>query len=96
MQMDGAGQLFHSVIMQSNPSGYRYRSITVANFLGQAVKRGLDCTDLKCMQVSVRQRLWSSGRHIANGQCPPLAVGRAGGGDHSDSRGAYGSSPFCG
>ncbi|CAN0269652.1 unnamed protein product [Phaeothamnion confervicola] len=36
--------------MQSNPYGYRYRSITVANFLGQAVKRGLDCHDLRCLQ----------------------------------------------
>jgi carboxylesterase type B len=44
MLMDGAGVLFHKVIMQSNPLGYKYRSVTVANFLGQAVKRG------KCSQ----------------------------------------------
>ncbi|CAM9305985.1 unnamed protein product [Chrysoparadoxa australica] len=50
LMMDGAGTLFQSVIMQSNPFGYRYRSISVANFLGQAIKRGLDCTDLDCMQ----------------------------------------------
>jgi carboxylesterase type B len=40
MLMNGAGVLFHKVIMQSNPLGYKYRSVTVANFLGQAVKRG--------------------------------------------------------
>eukprot|EP00953_Heterococcus_sp_UTEX-ZZ885_P032159 16806-Heterococcus_DN1.PRE.5 len=39
MLMDGAGVLFHKIIMQSNPLGYKYRSVTVANFLGQAVKR---------------------------------------------------------
>lgn len=48
--MEGAGRLFHKVIMQSNPFSYHYRSLTVANFLGQAVKRGIDCQDLKCMQ----------------------------------------------
>eukprot|EP00611_Tribonema_gayanum_P010578 TRINITY_DN2061_c0_g1_i4.p1 TRINITY_DN2061_c0_g1~~TRINITY_DN2061_c0_g1_i4.p1 ORF type:complete len:502 (-),score=90.03 TRINITY_DN2061_c0_g1_i4:1305-2810(-) len=50
MHMDGAGTLFHGVIMQSNPLGYKFRSITIANFMGQAVKRGLDCTDLQCMR----------------------------------------------
>ncbi|CAM9755849.1 unnamed protein product, partial [Choristocarpus tenellus] len=50
LHMDGAGTLFHQVIMQSNPLGYRFRSVTVANFLGQAVKRGLDCVDLACLQ----------------------------------------------
>ncbi|KAG5186546.1 Alpha/Beta hydrolase protein [Tribonema minus] len=50
MHMDGAGTLFHGVIMQSNPLGYKFRSITIANFMGQAVKRGLDCIDLQCMR----------------------------------------------
>jgi carboxylesterase type B len=49
--MDGAGRLFHRVIMQSNPFSYHYRSLTVANFLGQAVKRAMDCPDLKCLQA---------------------------------------------
>ncbi len=48
--MEGQGRLFHRVIMQSNPFSYHYRSLTVANFLGQAVKRGIDCHDLKCLQ----------------------------------------------
>lgn len=33
--MNGAGRLFHRVIMQSNPFSYHYRSLTIANFLGQ-------------------------------------------------------------
>lgn len=33
--MSGAGRLFHRVIMQSNPFSYHYRSLTIANFLGQ-------------------------------------------------------------
>lgn len=48
--MEGQGRLFHRVVMQSNPFSYHYRSLTVANFLGQAVKRGMDCHDLKCLQ----------------------------------------------
>jgi len=48
--MDGAGRLFHRAIMQSNPFSYHYRGLTVANFIGQAVKRGVDCNDLKCLQ----------------------------------------------
>ncbi|CAN0477572.1 unnamed protein product, partial [Ascophyllum nodosum] len=39
------------VVMQSNPLGYRFRSVTVANFLGEAMKRGLDCFDLECLQT---------------------------------------------
>ncbi|CAM9920712.1 unnamed protein product [Hapterophycus canaliculatus] len=46
LHMDGAG-----VIMQSNPIGYRFRSVTVANFLGEAVKRGMDCSSLDCLQT---------------------------------------------
>ncbi|CAM9862422.1 unnamed protein product, partial [Discosporangium mesarthrocarpum] len=51
LHMDGAGSLFQQVIMQSNPISYRFRSVTVANFIGQAMKRGLDCTDLECLQT---------------------------------------------
>ena len=50
LMMEGQGRLFHRVIMQSNPFSYHYRSLTVANFLGQAVKKGVDCYDLKCLQ----------------------------------------------
>ncbi|CAN0506063.1 unnamed protein product, partial [Ectocarpus sp. 8 AP-2014] len=40
LHMDGAGVLFqqastYQVVMQSNPIGYRFRSVTVANFLGE-------------------------------------------------------------
>lgn len=32
---EDAGHLFHGAIVQSNPFGYKYRSLAVANFLGQ-------------------------------------------------------------
>ncbi|CAM9474899.1 unnamed protein product, partial [Ectocarpus sp. 12 AP-2014] len=56
LHMDGAGVLFqqartYQVVMQSNPIGYRFRSVTVANFLGEAMKRGLDCFSLDCLQT---------------------------------------------
>ncbi|CBN78501.1 conserved unknown protein [Ectocarpus siliculosus] len=51
LHMDGAGVLFQQVVMQSNPMGYRFRSVTVANFLGEAMKRGLDCFSLDCLQT---------------------------------------------
>ncbi len=35
----------------TRPRHVRYRSITIANFLGGAVKRGLECSDLNCLQV---------------------------------------------
>lgn len=44
-------RLFQAAIMQSNPLGYRYRSISVANFLGKAFKDLLDCEDLRCLQA---------------------------------------------
>lgn len=43
-------KLFHAIILQSNPFGYKYRSITVANFLGESFKSQLDCEDLRCLQ----------------------------------------------
>jgi len=48
--MGESGRLFHGAILQSNPFGYRYRTITVANFIGVAFKRALGCLDLQCMQ----------------------------------------------
>lgn len=45
-----APPLFHHVIMQSNPFGYKYRSISVANFIGAAFKEQVDCDDLLCLQ----------------------------------------------
>ena len=55
--MQGAGRLFHRVIMQSNPFSYHYRSLTVANFLGQAVKRGIDC-QVGRLAGEQRQQTW--------------------------------------
>ena len=42
--------LFHGVILQSNPFGYKYRTVAVANFLGSEFKDRLDCEDLRCLQ----------------------------------------------
>ena len=32
-----------AVILQSNPLGYQYKSVTVANFIGNAFMEQLDC-----------------------------------------------------
>jgi carboxylesterase type B len=45
-----APQLFQGLILQSNPLGYKYRNIVVANFLGTDYKELLDCEDLRCLQ----------------------------------------------
>ena len=42
--------LFHAIILQSNPLGYKYRSVAVSNFLGASYKDRLDCEDLRCLQ----------------------------------------------
>ena len=43
-------RLFHAVILQSNPLGYKYRTIVVANFIGESYKQLLDCEDIRCLQ----------------------------------------------
>ena len=43
-------RLFHAVILQSNPLGYKYRNIVVANFIGESYKQLLDCEDIRCLQ----------------------------------------------
>ena len=42
--------LFQAAILQSNPFGYSFRSVAVANFLGTEFKERLDCEDLRCLQ----------------------------------------------
>ncbi len=49
--MEGAGTLFHKAIMQSNPLGYRFRSVVIADFIGSALKRSVDCRDLACLRA---------------------------------------------
>jgi hypothetical protein len=71
--MDGPSKLFHRVIMQSNPFSYQYRSMTVANFLGQAVKRGMDCSDLRCMQEEPVQEILEVGVRVWHGLCGAVA-----------------------
>jgi len=48
--MDGVGTLFHKAIMQSNPLGYRFRTVVIADFIGEALKRAVDCGDLECLR----------------------------------------------
>ncbi|KAL7581155.1 hypothetical protein ACA910_005947 [Epithemia clementina (nom. ined.)] len=50
LMMEGAGKLFHKVVIQSNPVGLQFRSIVVADFLGQALKGAVDCRDLACLR----------------------------------------------
>jgi para-nitrobenzyl esterase len=45
------GRLFHKAILQSNPMGYQFRSPNVADFLGDALRRAVDCRDLDCMKT---------------------------------------------
>jgi carboxylesterase type B len=49
--MDGAGKLFHKAILQSNPLGLQFRSVVVADFIGQALKSAVDCRDLACLRA---------------------------------------------
>lgn len=49
LQMENPG-LFHKAILQSNPMGYQFRSVVVADFLGDALKRAVDCRDLQCLR----------------------------------------------
>uniref|UniRef100_A0A7S3PU08 Carboxylesterase type B domain-containing protein n=1 Tax=Chaetoceros debilis TaxID=122233 RepID=A0A7S3PU08_9STRA len=49
--MEGAGELFHKAIMQSNPVGYTFRSVVVADFIGEALKKNVDCRDLACLRA---------------------------------------------
>ena len=51
LMMEGVGTLFHRVIMQSNPLGYTFRSVVIADFIGDALKRSVDCRDLACLRT---------------------------------------------
>ena len=51
LMMEGVGTLFHAAIMQSNPLGYTFRSVVVADFIGEALKRNVDCRDLECLRA---------------------------------------------
>ena len=50
LMMDGAGTLFHKAIIQSNPLGLKFRSVVVADFIGEALKHSVDCRDLACLR----------------------------------------------
>jgi carboxylesterase type B len=49
LQMNNPG-LFHRAILQSNPMGYQFRSIVVADFLGDTLRRTVDCRDVPCLR----------------------------------------------
>ena len=51
LSMSGAGHLFQKAILQSNPVGYRFRSVVVADFIGEALKKAVDCRDLACLRA---------------------------------------------
>jgi len=50
-QQQQGHRLFHKVILQSNPLGYTFRSVVVANFIGEALKKAVDCRDLSCLRA---------------------------------------------
>jgi carboxylesterase type B len=50
-QQNNRRRLFHKAIIQSNPLGLQFRSIVVADFIGEALKRSVDCRDLACMRA---------------------------------------------
>lgn len=51
LMMGGAGKIFHKAIIQSNPLGLQFRSVVVADFIGDALKRTVDCRDLACLRA---------------------------------------------
>jgi carboxylesterase type B len=44
-------RLFHKAIIQSNPLGLQFRSVVVADFIGDALKSSVDCRDLACLRA---------------------------------------------
>ena len=56
LQMENDG-LFHKAILQSNPMGYQFRSVVVADFLGDALRRTVDCRDLECMRTEAVEEI---------------------------------------
>ncbi|CAJ1932366.1 unnamed protein product [Cylindrotheca closterium] len=50
LQMENP-DLFHKAILQSNPMGYQFRSVVVADFLGDAMRRAVDCRDLQSLRA---------------------------------------------
>ena len=44
-------RLFHKAIIQSNPLGLQFRSVVIADFIGEALKRSVDCRDLACLRA---------------------------------------------
>ena len=51
LMMEGAGKLFHKTVIQSNPLGLQFRSVVVADFIGEALKQAIDCRDLACLRA---------------------------------------------
>jgi para-nitrobenzyl esterase len=51
LMMERAGVLFQKAILQSSPAGYSFRSVIVADFLGKALKKEVDCRDLACLRA---------------------------------------------
>lgn len=50
LTLPASSALFHRAILQSNPAGYRYRTLAMADKLGDAFKRRVDCETLECLQ----------------------------------------------
>lgn len=50
LMMEGAGTLFQRAILQSNPLGYTFRPVVVADFIGEALKQKIECRDLACLR----------------------------------------------
>ena len=44
-------RLFHKAAIQSNPLGLQFRSVVVADFIGDALKSSVDCRDLACLRA---------------------------------------------
>ena len=51
LMMDGAGTLFHKAAIQSNPLGLQFRSVVIADFIGESLKHSVDCRDLACLRA---------------------------------------------
>ena len=51
LMMDSAGKHFHKAVIQSDPLGLQFRSVVVADFIGEALKRMVDCRDLACLRA---------------------------------------------
>eukprot|EP00592_Proboscia_alata_P014665 CAMPEP_0194400332 /NCGR_PEP_ID=MMETSP0174-20130528/127152_1 /TAXON_ID=216777 /ORGANISM="Proboscia alata, Strain PI-D3" /LENGTH=1298 /DNA_ID=CAMNT_0039196831 /DNA_START=207 /DNA_END=4102 /DNA_ORIENTATION=- len=68
-------RLIHRAIMQSNPLGYTFRSVIVADFIGASLKRAIDCQNLSCLRSESVDEIMRAQASLMGIQHIPRSVG---------------------